>query len=173
VRSAPSGTLDGELRFGVLGRSHGFSGELILRPYNAGCLRLDRLPLPLAVTMGQPGEPAPLAIVSARKFSDGFLVKLEGIASRESAAQLAGRELRISRAALPPLGEGEFYVEDLVGCVVNDIHGNVLGTVMGLFWNGAHAVLSLSDNERLIPVVPEFIVAVDVSKRVVTVNPHE
>jgi 16S rRNA processing protein RimM len=173
VLSAPSDTLDGELPFGVLGRSHGISGELILRPYHAGGLRIDRLPLPLAVTLGQPGDPEPLAIVAARKFADAFLVKLDGIASREGAARLAGRELRISRAALPPLGDGEFYVEDLIGCVVNDIHGNVLGTVRGLFWNGAHAVLSLNDDERLLPVVPEFIVAVDPSKRVVTVNPHD
>jgi 16S rRNA processing protein RimM len=129
--------------------------------------------MPLAVTLGQPGDAVPFVIVSARRFADSFLVKFEGIASREDAAQLTGRELRIPRAALPPLGDGEFYVEDLVGCVVQDVQGQIIGTVSGIYWNGAHDVMTLSDDERLIPVVPHFLVSVDLSKRIATVNLHE
>jgi 16S rRNA processing protein RimM len=173
VRPAPSGISAGELPFGTLGRPHGVSGELILRPYHVGGLGIDRLPLPLDVILGEPGEPTPSLVRAVRRVADGFLLKLDGIASREDAARLTGRELRISRAALPPLGDGEFYVEDLLGCIAEDVQGNVLGTVSGVFWNGAHAVMSLNGGERLIPVVPEFIVAVDPSKRIATINLHE
>lgn len=173
MRAAPSGVSAGELPYGALGRPHGIAGELILRPYHARGLGIDRLPMPLAVTLGQPGDPFPIVIVSTRRFADGFLLRFEGVASREHAAQLTGRELRIPRAALPPLGEGEFYVEDLVGCVVQDIQGTIIGTVSGIYWNGAHDVMTLSDDERLIPVVPQFIVSVDLSKKIVTVNLHE
>lgn len=173
MRAAPSGVSAGELPFGALGRPHGISGQLILRPYHARGLGIDRLPMPLAVTLGQPGEPVPSLMVSARRFADGFLVAFEGVASREDAAQLTGRELRIPRALLPPLGEAEFYVEDLVGCVVQDVQGNIIGTVSGIYWNGAHDVMTLSEDERLIPVVPHFIVSVDLSKRIATVNLHE
>ena len=173
MRPAPSGISAGELPFGVLGRPHGFSGELILRPYHSGGLGIDTLPLPLPVTLGRPGEPSPFVLGSARRFADGFLVGFEGVASREDAAQLTGRELYVPRAALPPLGHAEFYVEDLVGCVVQDVQGKILGTVSGIYWNGAHDVISLSGDERLIPVVPEFIVSVDLSKKIATVNLHE
>ena len=173
MRHAPSGNVAAELPFGVLGRPHGVSGETILRPYHVGGLRIDHLPLPLTVTLGQPGEVTSLVICSVRRLAEGFLLKLEGVSSREHAAQFAGRELRIPRAALPPLGESEFYVEDLVGCVVHDVQGNTLGTVSGIFWNGAHDVLSLNGDERLIPVVPEFIVAVDPERRTLTVKSYE
>lgn len=173
MRAEPSGVSACELPFGALGRPHGISGELILRPYHARGLGIDRLPMPLAVTLGQPGDAVSFVIVSTRRFSDAFLVRFEGISSREDAAQLTGRELRIPRAALPPLGDGEFYVEDLVGCVVQDVQGKTIGTVSGIYWNGAHDVMTLRDDERLIPVVPQFIVSVDLSKRIAIVNLHE
>jgi 16S rRNA processing protein RimM len=173
VRPAPFGICTGELPFGKLGRPHGISGELNLRPYHSRGLGIDNLPLPLAVTLGPPGEPVSLVVGSARRLGEGFLVRLQGVDSREHAAKLTGRELWIPRTAFPPLGDAEFYVEDLVGCVVHDLQGDLLGTVTGVFWNGAHDVMSLNSGERLIPVVPEFIVAVDLSKRITTVNPHE
>ncbi len=173
MRSAPPGFSGGELPFGVLGRPHGVSGELILRPYHPAGLAADGLPLPLDVVLGQPGEPVASVLRSSRRVAEGFLVRFEGVASREDAARLTGRELRIPRSALPPLGETEFYVDDLVGCVVQDVQGNVLGTVKGVFWNGAHDVMSLDGDERLIPVVPEFIVTVDPSKKIATVKLHE
>jgi 16S rRNA processing protein RimM len=173
MRAAPSGVTAGEIPFGVLGRPHGISGELILRPYNPGGLGIDSVPLPLVVTLGHSGDFMSLAIVSARRFADGFFVKFQGVASREDAVSLTGRELRIPREALPPLGNTEFYVEDLVGCVVQDVQGKILGTVSGIFWNGAQDIMSLNGDERLIPVVPHFIVSVDPSKKIATVNLHE
>lgn len=173
MRTAPPGVGGGDLPFGVLGRPHGVSGELILRPYYPGGFAADELPLPLDVILGQPAESAAFVVCSSRRVADGFLVRFEGVASREEAARLTGRELRIPRSALPPLGEAEFYVGDLVGCVVQDLQGNVIGTVKGVFWNGAHDVMSLDGDERLIPVVPEFIVAVEASKKIVTVRLHE
>ena len=132
--------------------------------------------LPLAATVGEPGRQTPATIIAVRRAADGFLVRLEGIASREEAARLTGQALRLPREALPPLGSDEFYVEDLLGCSVENAEGAVLGVVRGLFWNGAHDVMVISEGEggeRLLPVVPEFIVAVDHSKRRVVVNPHE
>jgi 16S rRNA processing protein RimM len=173
MRAAPSGVSVGELPFGALGRPHGISGELILRPYNSGGLGIESVPLPLTVTLVQSGDFMSFTIVSARRYADGFLVKFQGVTSREGAASLTGRQLRIPRTAFPPLGDVEFYVEDLVGCVVQDVQGKILGTVSGIFWNGAQDVMSLNDDERLIPVVPHFIVSVDPSKKIATVNLHE
>jgi 16S rRNA processing protein RimM len=173
VRAAPSGISAGEIPMGTIGRPHGISGELIFRPYHPGGFGIGNLPLPLTVTLGSPGEAMSLTIRSARKFADGFLVSFEGVASREDAARLTGRDLLIPRTALPPLGDAEFYVEDLVGCVVQDMQGNLIGIVTGIYWNGAHDVMSLDRDERMIPVVPEFLIAVDPSKRIATVNLHE
>ena len=42
-----------------------------------------------------------------------------GIADRDVAAAFTNRELLVPRAVLPPLGPGEYYVADLVGCAVH------------------------------------------------------
>ena len=173
MRPAPHVLCVDELPLGVLGRPHGISGELAFRLYNAKGTGLDVLQLPLTATLGQPGERRAVVIGAVRRTGYGFLVRLEGVASREDAAQLTGRELWVRREALPPPGDDEFYVEDLVGCVVQNQKGDVLGVVSGVFWNGAHDVMSLDGGERCIPVVSEIIVGLDLAKKIVTVDFYE
>ena len=62
-----------------------------------------------------------------RPVADGYLVHLAGVDDREAAAALTLAEVRVARAALPPLGPGEYYVEDVVGCAVEDEDGRAAG----------------------------------------------
>lgn len=137
---------------------------------------MDAVALPLAVTVGEPGPQTPATVTAVRRIADGFLLRLEGVSTRRGAASLTGRTLWLPRAALPPLGAGEFYVEDLLGCSVEDGEGRRLGVVRDIFWNGAHDVMAIADEEqgeRLLPVAPEFIVSVDPLAKHAVVNPHE
>jgi 16S rRNA processing protein RimM len=131
--------------------------------------------LPLSVSVGAPGAETAATIVNVRPISDGYLIRLDGLSSREAVAQLTGQKLWISRKTLPPLAEGEFYVDDLLGCSVENGDGQVLGVVRAIFWNGAHDVMVISEgeDERLLPVVPEYIVVLDRLARRVVVNPHD
>jgi 16S rRNA processing protein RimM len=159
-----------------LGRPHGTAGEISLHPFHSGGWHLDAVPLPLAVTIGASLTDAPATIRAVRRTADGFLLKLEGVLTRKQAASLTGRELCLPRTTLPPLGPGEFYVKDLIGCRVEDGEGRVLGVVRSVFWNGAHDVMVIGDGERgerLLPAVPEFIVAIDPLGKRAVVNPHE
>ncbi len=164
------------LPFGVLGRPHGTTGEISLRPFHSGGWRLDSVPLPLGVTIGGAHHETKATITAVRRMGDGFLLRLEGVFTRKGAASLTGRELWLQRTTLPPLGAGEFYVEDLLGCQVEDRERRVLGAVRGVFWNGAQDVMVIADgehSERLLPAVPEFIVAVDPLGKRVVVELHE
>ena len=155
-----------------MGRPHGTAGEISLHPFHSGGCRLDTVALPLAVTIGDSAA----TITAVRRTADGFLLKLDGVLTREKAASLTGQQLGLPKSTLPPLGAGEFYVEDLVGCRVEDSEGRVLGVVRSVFWNGAHDVMVIGDEERgerLLPAAPEFIVAVDRLTKCVVVDPHE
>jgi 16S rRNA processing protein RimM len=46
---------------------------------------------------------------------DRVLARIDGIADRTAAERLKGTELYVSRAALPPAGDDEFYYTDLIG----------------------------------------------------------
>ena len=50
---------------------------------------------------------------------------------------------------------------------------SALGVAIGTFWNGAHDVLTVSDaegQERLIPLVPDFVLTVDARGRKIRVR---
>jgi 16S rRNA processing protein RimM len=164
------------LPFGALGRPHGNTGEITFRPYHSRGWRLDTAALPLEAVIGEPGSEISVTVTAVRPVVDGFLLRLGGVSTREGAASLTGRQLWLFRTTLPRLGADEFYVEDLIGCLVEDREGRSLGVVRDVFWNGGHDVMVVGvgeEAERLLPAVPEYIVAIDRSAKRVVVDPHE
>jgi 16S rRNA processing protein RimM len=112
-------------------------------------------------------------VVACRPVEGGYLLRLAGVESREAAAALTLAEVRVPRAALPPLAPGEYYVEDVPGCAVEDEAGVPLGIAVGTFWNGAHDVVTVAapdGREHLIPLVPDFVLSVDAAGRKITVR---
>jgi 16S rRNA processing protein RimM len=157
------------LLVGVIGRPHGLGGEMTLRAYNRHGADLATVS-ELIFERGDTREVRRLR--TARRRADGWLVRVEGIDSRDGAAAWTHAAVRVRKQSLPVLGAGEFFVEDLLGCVVRTEHGEVLGTVDSIFWNGAHDVRSVvgpgagpDGGEHLIPLVPAFIKEVDVHAR--------
>jgi 16S rRNA processing protein RimM len=151
---------------GVFGRPHGVGGALALRPHNPGSRALDGLGQVLACAAD--GRRTAYDVASLRPVAGGYLIRLAGIDDREAAAALTLSEVRAPRAALPALAPGEYYVEDVVGCAVEDQAGRALGVARGTFWNGAHdvcTVVAADGAERLIPLVPDFVLDVDAPGR--------
>jgi 16S rRNA processing protein RimM len=166
------------LALGVVGRPHGVRGELVFHPFNATGTRLEQLPLPLAVELQPPsGPPRPATLVAARPFKDRTLVIFQGLGDRDAAAALTRSTVSVPRTALPPLAADEFYVADLIGLAVEDRAGRAQGRVQGAYWNGTQDVLRIEDaagQELLVPVVPDFIVEVDLSAgRLVIAKPQD
>ena len=66
------------------------------------------------------------------------------IESREDAASLAGVRFYVSRAALPPTAQDDFYMEDLVGLDVIDETGAARGRIVGVHNFGAGDILEIA-----------------------------
>ena len=96
------------------------------------------------------------------------IVRVEGVADRDAAEDLRGAELRVARDEAPPLGEGEFWAEDLEGCAVTDGH-RALGTVRRLVALPSCEALEL-DGGLLVPLVRDAVRRVDVAQRRVDVD---
>jgi 16S rRNA processing protein RimM len=146
------------------------TGEISLRPYNPQGRSLAAL---RRIVVSRAGRREEREVTACRPVEGGYLMRLAGVGDREAAAAFTLAEVRIPRTALPPLGPGEYYVEDVPGCAVEDEAGRSLGTAIGTFWNGAHDVLTVSDDEgreRLIPLVPDFVLTVDARGRKIRVR---
>ena len=128
------------LLVGVIGKPHGLDGEMTLRAYNPHGADLAKVS-ELIFERGQARDTRRLR--TARRRADGWLVRVEGVDSRDAAAALTHTPVRVLKQALPALRPGEFFVEDLLGCEVRTVDGDVLGVVDTTFWNGAHDVMSV------------------------------
>lgn len=100
-------------------------------------------------------------------------VCLEGVGSREAARALTGSEVRVERSELPPTAPGEYYWHDLMGLEAANREGVPLGRVDGVLELPAHPVLVLNgDRERLVPLVRERLVDVDLEGGRLTLDWH-
>lgn len=107
------------------------------------------------------------AVVESRLHGGAVVARLHGLDDRETALRWRGAEVAVPRAALPPLATGEVYLADVVGLTVVNRDGATLGRVAGFIETGAHPVLRVATegagSERLIPLVPAFVDAIDVA----------
>jgi len=164
------------LPFGVLRRPHGIAGEIPLHPYNVDGSRAAAPVPPVRVRLFRGPEVTEANLVACRPVHAGFLVRFEGIATRDAAAALAGQELHLPREVFGPLEEAEFYVEDIVGCEAFEPDGQRIGRVTGTFWNGAQDVMTIvgdDGGERLLPVVSDYLLQFERESRRLIVDLHE
>jgi 16S rRNA processing protein RimM len=113
------------------------------------------------------------AVLEWKRSGRSLAVRLEGVNTREAAQALTGCEVQVDRSALPPIAPGEFYWHDLMGLEASTPDGVPLGHVDGILDLPAHPVLILAgDRERLVPLVPERLVTVDLEAGRVTLDWH-
>jgi 16S rRNA processing protein RimM len=85
-----------------------------------------------------------LTLQSVRGTSGGAIVRFKEIADRSAAEALRGVALTVSREALPPLGDGEYYHADLIGLPVVTPQGDSVGTVLSVENFGAGDVIDVA-----------------------------
>ncbi|MEQ8411476.1 MAG: ribosome maturation factor RimM [Erythrobacter sp.] len=73
----------------------------------------------------------------------GAIARFAEIANRSEAEKLRGTVLTVPRAALPPLGEGEYYHADLIGLRVETDAGKWVGEVVALANFGATDIVEI------------------------------
>ena len=95
------------------------------------------------------------------------LMRFEGIDSPEKAKTLSGAQLLAGREYAAPLGEDEFYIEDLKGLPVIIKNGETIGVLTDIIEGGGGelAEIKLSTGEvRLVPFRREFFSEIDPKK---------
>ncbi len=113
------------------------------------------------------------AVLEWKRAGRAVAVRLEGVGSREAAQALTGCEVRVDRSELPPTAPGEYYWHDLIGLEASSPDGTPLGRVDGVLELPAHPVLVLrGERERLVPLVRERLLAVDLEAGRLTLDWH-
>lgn len=119
------------------------------------------------------GERISRRLVSGREHGRSLVAQLEGMVSREDAAALTGAVIEVERAALPPVGAGEYYRADLVGFAVRNLEGASLGTVSHFVDAPAGAVMVTVEpdgREYWVLATPKHLRSVDLAARAIVVD---
>lgn len=146
------------VRVGRVVKPHGIRGEVVVEPEGE---TLGLLPSPAVVFVGDP--PAERTLQAMRPHAGRLLVTVEGIDDRAGADALRGSWLRVSADALPEADADAAYVDDLVGCRLEDADGATVGTVRGVLPGAAHDLLEVEAGAGtvLVPMVREWLLRLD------------
>jgi len=148
------------LNAGRVGRPHGLDGSFhVTRP--RGML----LALGGMVRIGSDVR----EIVRRAGTEERPILRLRGIDDRAGAEALRLADLLVERADAPPLPAGEYWAEDLEGCMVQTRDGRELGVVDRLRPLPSCEALEVGD--LLVPMVADAVLSVDVAARRIVVDP--
>jgi 16S rRNA processing protein RimM len=115
----------------------------------------------------------PLQVLEANVHGGKVLIaKLQGIVDRTAAEKCKGLLIAVPRDSLPQQAEGEYYWSDLIGLSVENLAGEVFGTVDSLLETGANDVLVVKGErgETLMPFIASVIQQVDLKNKKILVD---
>jgi 16S rRNA processing protein RimM len=146
---------------GLVGSPFGVKGFVKVHPCSG---EIDHLLKLKSVVVSKDGKERTLKIEEIAPADPAVLMRFAGIDSPETAKTLNGAKLIAGREQATPLGEGEFYIEDLKGLPIVAFgataeNGEAIGTITDIIegGNGELAEIQLSNGEkRLIPFRKEF-----------------
>lgn len=163
---------DRTVTLAAIAGAHGVTGEVRLKLFGEGVESLKGFRA-FAVA----GRDAPLTAKSIRDDGKGgAIARFAEVADRNAAEGLRGTLLTVSRDALPPLGEGEYYHADLLGLAAVAEDGTTLGTVIAVENYGAGDVIEIERPEGskprtfMVPMHAHAVVGWDEARLTVTAD---
>lgn len=115
-----------------------------------------------------------MRVLRGRVQKNVVLLQLEGVEDIDAAVALRGKVLYIHRGCIP-LEEGEYLIQDLVGCKVFDGDtGEEYGILCDVSATGANDIYHVrfaDGSVKLVPVIPQVILHVDVAGGRVDIRP--
>ena len=157
---------------GRIGRPHGLGGEMYATPTGATLATLGTGDLVQLVEAGG-GSGREVQIAALRAVTRGVLLRLHGVETREVVQTLTGATIAVAHHRLADLAAAdEFYVRDLVGCVVS-AGDTVLGPVVEVYPGAANDALVVATEDGaqiLVPFTKDAVLDLDLSGRRVVIR---
>lgn len=156
---------EARIEIGGVARAHGIRGGVVIVTHDPDS---DTLGNVATIWIGGIER----KVLQARDTQRGWLVALEGVATRNDAEALRGQPVEVDRAALA-LSEDDVLLDDLVDCEVRLPDGTPWGTIAEIMVGAHQDLLVIHDGEveRLLPLVDQFVTSIDLEAGVVTVDP--
>ena len=166
-----------ELVAGRIAKAHGITGELVVDVRTDDPEARFSIGNRLRLKNFRTGLEREAVISSVRPHGARLLIRLEGVADRDSAEALRGGLFVVDSAELPDIDDpDEFYDHQLEGLAVVTVDGRDVGTVVEVLHTPGGELLSVraeSGGEVLVPFVGEIVTSVSLAEGIVCIDPPE
>jgi len=156
--------MEEKISIGAVLKPQGIRGELKIKVYLDDAEDLKKFGRVLI-------DNAEYPLLSVRACGEFAYVVLRGVADRNTAELLRGKELEVFRGDMPALPEGRYYIADLTGCQVVTSAGEVIGEVVSVTPARTDIyVLKTPKGELSFAAADGVIESVDIGSKKITVN---
>jgi 16S rRNA processing protein RimM len=162
-----------QVTVGRIGRPHGIRGDVVVG------VRTDEPELRFAKGSRLDTDPVgvgPLVVAAIKWHSGELLVRFEGVADRDAAAELRGSWLLVDSASIePPTDPDEFNDTDLIGLSVRTVSGTEVGLVDDVLHSGQDVLVIKAEGRGavMVPFVLPLVPEVNVSSGYLVIDPPE
>ena len=166
-------TTDELLLVGRVARAHGNRGQVIVNLDTD--FADERFTVGQTLLVGPEDGPQARRIRDVRFHQGRPIIGLEGVDTMNDAEALAGAELRMRAAEMPPLPEGTYRHHELIGCEVRDRQDRLVGRVTAVEGptDRSQLVVAGPRGEVLVPLVADICVSVDPAAQRIVIDPPE
>lgn len=158
------------LEIGKIVATHGITGEVRVQPWcddGSAITSFESLFL-------DEGGKSKIEILSSRVHKNVVVLKIKDIETIEQAQKMRNNILYVNREDLN-LEEGTYFIQDIIGAKVYDIDTqDYYGEIAEVLQPGANDVYRLvseDGKQRLVPVIEDVVLDVDISGGVVKIRP--
>lgn len=161
--------MDDLLQVGVITSTHGIHGEVKVYPTTDDVKRFKKLK---SVLLEEKKGLKEVNIKGVKFFKNMAILKLEGYDKIEDVERMRQVKLYVTRDNAVKCQKNEYFVTDLIGCVVyeNKEEIGVLEEVLPTGANDVYIVKMNDGKELLIPAIKDCILKVDIKKKKINVH---
>ncbi|MCR9205987.1 MAG: ribosome maturation factor RimM [Halobacteriovoraceae bacterium] len=166
------------IKLGECRKPHGIKGAFSFHLINkdssvlkAG-MNLSLKPLSSESSLKPEGESFEISSIS---FGNKTICYLKEVENRNRVEEILPFEIFVDRDGLPEVKEGEFYLSDLIGCLVFDESGAEVGKVVSLDTNGVQDILNIDGRDGVLEVllVENFVKEIDIENEKIVISRPE
>lgn len=111
------------------------------------------------------------SVLSVRASGEFAYLGIKGVADRNAAELLRGKDIEVNRDDAPALPEGRYYIVDLIGCSLVTERGDILGEVTSVTPAKTDIYVIERDGREITFAAADGVISdVDLEARKITVN---
>jgi len=133
----------------------------------------ERFRVDSCLVMEKAGQTRMLTIEKIRPQKNLLIIKFKEIPDMNSAEEIKGGVLKITRDELMELPKDTFYIFDIIGMKVETEEGQNLGTIKDIIKTGSNDVYVVAGETKqyLIPALKDIVRSIDKDQKVMVIKP--